>query len=279
MKLQRFENASEFYDRVKDYLLSQEAMHNLLLGIANTLIHHPERYKSQPYLAIVEIDRDIVAVAMRTPPYDLVLSQSKNLDAVKAIAQDLYLVSESISAVNGPTFESEAFAQAWCSLTGKSYQLKMAMRAFQLEQVHHISQAPGYLRLAIDSDQELLLRWFEAFCLEAVGKVESDPQAWINHHLQQQAVYLWQDEVTVSMVSRGQLTPHGVRINLVYTPPEYRGKGYASACLAGLSQKLLDQGHKYCFLFTDLANPTTNHIYQLIGYRPVGDWHNYCFIS
>ncbi|BCX09116.1 MAG: acetyltransferase [Fischerella sp.] len=279
MKLQRFENASEFYDRVKDYLLSQEAMHNLLLGIADTLIHHPERYKSQPYLAVVEIDRNIVAVAIRTPPYDLVLSQSKNLDAVKAIAQDLYLISASISAVNAPIIESEAFAQAWCSLTGQSYQLKMAMRAFQLEQVHHISQAPGYLRLATDSDQELLLRWFEAFCLEAVGKVESDPQAWINHHLQQQAVYLWQDEVTVSMASRGQLTPHGVRINLVYTPPEYRGKGYASACLAELSQKLLDQGHKYCFLFTDLANPTTNHIYQLIGYRPVADWHNYCFIS
>ncbi|KOP27982.1 GCN5 family acetyltransferase [Hapalosiphon sp. MRB220] len=279
MKLQRFEYARQFYDRVKYYLLSQEAMHNLLLGIADTLIHHPERYQSQPYLATVEIDRDIIAVAMRTPPYDLVLSQSKNVDAVKAIAKDLHSSSEQISAVNAPTIESETFAQAWCSLTNQSYQLNMAMRAFQLEQVQHISQATGYLRIATESDQEMLRSWFEAFCIEAIGKVESDPQAWINHHLQQQAIYLWQDKVTVSMASRGQFTPHGVRINLVYTPPEYRGKGYASACLAELSQNLLNQGHKYCFLFTDLANSTTNHIYQLIGYRPVGDWHNYRFIS
>lgn len=277
MKLQRFENASLFYNRVKDYLLSQEAMHNLLLGIADTLIHHPNRYKSQPYLATVEVDREIVAVAMRTPPYDLVLSQIKDLGAVEVIAKDLHFSLETISGVNAPTVEARAFVQAWRSLTNQSYQLKMAMRAFQLEQVQYISQASGYLRLATESDKELLVRWFEAFYLEAVGKVESDPEALINHHLQQHTAYVWHDQVSVSIACRGQLTPNGARIGLVYTPPEYRRKGYASACVAGLSQTLLNQGHKYCFLFTDLANPTTNHIYQAIGYQPVGDWHNYCF--
>jgi hypothetical protein len=88
---------------------------------------------------------------------------------------------------------------------------------------------------------------------------------------------LFYNRVSVSIACRGQPTPNGARIGLVYTPPEYRRKGYASACVAGLSQTLLNQGHKYCFLFTDLANPTTNHIYQAIGYQPVGDWHNYCF--
>ncbi|MCX7593696.1 MAG: GNAT family N-acetyltransferase [Fischerella sp.] len=277
MKLQRFDDASLFYNRVKDYLLSQEAMHNLLLGIADTLIHYPNRYKSQPYLATVEVDREIVAVAMRTPPYDLVLSQIKDLGAVEVIAKDLHLSLEVISGVNAPTVEAKAFAQAWRSLTNQSYQLKIAMRAFQLEQVQNISQASGYLRLATESDKELLVRWFEAFYLEAVGKVESDPEALINHHLQQHTACVWQDRVSVSTACRGQPTPNGARIGLVYTPPEYRGKGYASACVAGLSQTLLNQGHKYCFLFADLANSTANHIYQAIGYQPVGDWHNYCF--
>lgn len=74
-------------------------------------------------------------------------------------------------------------------------------------------------------------------------------------------------------------TPNGIRINLVYTPPKYRKKGYATSCIAALSQTLLDAGHKYCFLFTDLANPTSNHIYQTIGYQPVCKMNNYWFES
>lgn len=60
-------------------------------------------------------------------------------------------------------------------------------------------------------------------------------------------------------------------------PPEQRGLGYARACVAGLSQQLLDRGFKYCFLFTDLRNPTSNHIYQQIGYRQVSDVNTYYF--
>ena len=54
--------------------------------------------------------------------------------------------------------------------------------------------------------------------------------------------------------------------------PEFRGRGYASNCVAALTQKMLDQGRKFCFLYTDLSNPTSNKIYQQIGYRPVCDW-------
>jgi predicted GNAT family acetyltransferase len=62
-----------------------------------------------------------------------------------------------------------------------------------------------------------------------------------------------------------------VRIGPVYTPPEARNRGYASALVAAISQAQLDAGRRFCFLFTDLANPTANHIYQAIGYEPVRD--------
>ena len=68
-----------------------------------------------------------------------------------------------------------------------------------------------------------------------------------------------------------------MRVNAVYTPPGLRGRGYASACVAALSQKLLDEGRRYCFLFTDLANPTSNRIYQAVGYEAVVDVDEYKF--
>ena len=79
------------------------------------------------------------------------------------------------------------------------------------------------------------------------------------------------------MCGVGGPTPNGIRIGPVYTPPEFRGRGYASACVAAASQLQLDAGRRFCFLFADLSNPTSNHIYQEIGYEPVGDVDRYVF--
>ena len=88
----------------------------------------------------------------------------------------------------------------------------------------------------------------------------------------------WEDGgAAVSMAGFGGRTPNGVRIGPVYTPPELRGRGYASALTAALTQRLLDGGLRFCFLFTDLANPTSNSIYQRIGYEPVSDFDFWSF--
>jgi predicted GNAT family acetyltransferase len=81
----------------------------------------------------------------------------------------------------------------------------------------------------------------------------------------------------VSMAGYGGVTPNGIRIGPVYTPPEFRKRGYASALTAALSQEMLDQGRKFVTLYTDLSNPTSNHIYQTIGYKPVHDVDEYRF--
>ena len=91
-------------------------------------------------------------------------------------------------------------------------------------------------------------------------------------------VYLWEDQgAIVSVVGAGGETPNGIRIGPVYTPPEARGNGYASSLTAAASQDQLDRGRRFVFLFTDLANPTSNRIYQAIGYEPVIDVDMYRF--
>jgi uncharacterized protein len=168
--------------------------------------------------------------------------------------------------------------QTWQILTGQSYRRVMEMRIHQLTQVQPVATASGYLRLATESDRSLLLDWFTRFAVEVGEIVSQDAEQAINSGLKRQSIHLWSDNIPVSWASGSQSLPAAARIGPVYTPPEYRGKGYATACVAALSQKLLDQGCDRCFLFTDLANPTSNHIYQKIGYHPICDWHDYSFI-
>ncbi|MGB3756280.1 MAG: GNAT family N-acetyltransferase [Rivularia sp. (in: cyanobacteria)] len=277
MKLHRFEDASLFYKKVTDYLLNDEVLHNLQLGISNTLINHPERYKIKPYLAAVEQDGNIIAVAMMTLAHKLLLSKIKDLAAIDIIAEDLHRENEILTDTNAPIVEAQAFAEKWCLLTGKSYKLKIPLRIFKLEKVELFSRVKGNLRLATANDKEILKSWHDAFCLEALGEIESDSKSWAEKVLQKGTAYFWQDEIPVSIACSTRLTANGAGISMVYTPPEHRKQGYAGACVAALSQSLLDKGYKFCFLFTDLSNPTSNKIYQQIGYKSVGDWNNYSF--
>jgi predicted GNAT family acetyltransferase len=83
---------------------------------------------------------------------------------------------------------------------------------------------------------------------------------------------VWDDGGPVPVAARSRPTPTGASINLVYTPPKNRGRGYATACVAALSRRLLDFGKTFCTLFTNLANPTSNKIYRRVGYRLIADF-------
>lgn len=279
MQLHRFDNIKEFWRNTQDYLLQHQAEHNLLLGISHNLLHYPDRYPHPPYLAIVGTNDNVLAAAIQTPPNKLVLSKAVDLDALTLIAQDLQDYSEPLPGVRGLVAEIEAFLQAWQTFTRHSYRLVTEMCIQELTQVEPIATANGYLRSATEGDRSLLLKWFTAFASEIGEVVSADAERMVEGGLKRQSIYLWDDGTTVSLACGSQSLPAAARIGPVYTPPEYRRQGYATACVAALSQQLLDQGCHHCFLFTDLANPTSNHIYQMIGYRPICNWHDYSFVS
>ncbi|MEH2097307.1 GNAT family N-acetyltransferase [Nostoc sp. 'Peltigera membranacea cyanobiont' 213] len=277
MQLHRFDNIQEFWHCTQAYLLQHQVENNVLLSVSHTLLHNPERYLGKPYLAIVQTSGEILAVAIRTPPQKLILSKAQNMDALRLIAQDLH--QEQLPGSMGLAQEVEIFSQTWQTLTGQFYQQSVLMKIYQLTAVQRVSKARGYLRLATEGDRSLLIEWLSAFFSEIDEAVSQDVQHQVDNRLKQQNTYFWVDSTPVSVASCKQVLPTIGRINLAYTPPEYRRKGYATACVAALSQKLLDQGCRDCFLIADLANPTANHIYQAIGYRPICDWHEYSFTS
>ncbi len=284
MQLRRYDDGPAFYQRVAPFLLAREAEHCLILGLCGNISRHPEQF-DDPYLALIERDGAVVAVAVRTPPYGLALSYTDKPDALKLFAADLVGIAPALSGVIGTPRLSRAFVDEWQPLSGQTAQVSRHERIFQLERVQPIAGASGRLRRITEADLPLLTEWLAAFDVEALGGAGQHPYEierlranYLNSD--HRTMYFWENgNQVVSLAGCGNPTRSGIRIGPVYTPPHLRGKGYASACVAAVSQLQLDDGWRFCFLFTDLSNPTSNHIYQTIGYQPVADVDEYTFAN
>jgi uncharacterized protein len=130
------------------------------------------------------------------------------------------------------------------------------------------------LRIAVESDLPTVIPWAIAFHQEARTGNPIDPARTVREDVINQRLVVWDDGGAVSMATWAGRTDRSVRIGIAYTPPERRGRGYASACVAALTQRLLGDGVAFCCINTDLTNSTTNKIYPAIGYRPVCDISN-----
>lgn len=279
MQLRRFVNPTTFCDQAEPFLQQHEVAHNLLLRICQQLRGNNPRFRPA-YLATVEVGEQVVAVAIRTPPFPLVLSMVEDVTAIAMLAEDVLIADPQVPGVNASQAEADLFAERWDKLTGQSYRLYMALRVHQLTQVQALPPTRGTLRVAEKGDRELVATWFIAFQQEALEETRTDEEAldWADRQIETHTLYLWEDGNRPVSVACGFAASAQVGVvNFVYTPPAYRKQGYATACVATVSQALLDQGYSYCALFTDLANPTSNKIYQAIGYYPVCDWHHYKF--
>ena len=243
------------------------------LGIAHQLRLYPGREASAPYLATAEHDGQVLAAAVMTPPNRLLLACGGSRPALNALADDVAGFDVAVPAVSGSVPCTQWFTEQWQTLTGLTFPHVMPERLYQLTQVQHPAGVPGMARRASASDRQLLIEWLTAFDLEAFGTIGPDVGERVDAYFEMstRGIFLWEDGAPVSLAAFGGFTPHGARIGPVYTPPERRGHGYASAMTAWLSQFLLDSGRQFCCLFTDLANLTSNHIYQTIGYVPVVD--------
>jgi hypothetical protein len=265
------------------YLAAREAEQNLIFGICSNLDADPTQYATAPYLAAVVHGDRVVGTAIRTPPWRLVLGVMEHPGAVHQLVQDLVAdpAGADLPGVIGPSEAAHHFAEAWAASTGVSARLTRHERSFRLRKVIRPPTAPGAMRPAQPTDRMLLTSWAQAFHEEALsGGPDQDYAAMADRWIRGlgRTAFLWEDAGrAVSLTGVGGLTPNGIRVGPVYTPPELRGRGYASNLVAKASQLQLDGGRTFVFLFTDLANPTANRIYQAIGYEPVNDVDEYDF--
>ena len=273
MEVIRFNDAREFLRDALPLLMAREAENNLILGRASIFAE-----KSMPEDALLVLARDsgrTVAAAMMTPPHRLVLTDGPD-EAIAALARWAHDNRINLPGVCGPIVPVKTFLDQSHRQIAARGRLLRSLRIYQLENVTASQAGEGHFTRASEADTDLLVRWCGEFARE-IGEscTSTGTRESVVNRLAERQIFLWRLEQTVSMAAWAGPTANGVRINLVYTPPEHRSRGYASACVAALSQQLLDSGKKFCFLYTDLANPTSKSIYQKMGYCPVCDWADY----
>jgi predicted GNAT family acetyltransferase len=280
MEVIQYDNAAAFQRRTQAYLERNEAANNLILGITQRLVNQPARQETIPFAATVEEGDRVLLVVLQTPPKRLILYGDGEVSnsVLKELVAYLVQKKKRVPGVVGPEQIATAFSEAWVRETHSSSVIFMKQRVYVLYRVIFKSEVQGRFRQATTNDINIIKKWFMKFS-EAVGEKIGLAEA-INRALEKTKageVYLWDTGLPVSMSSKNRPSRHGIVISGVYTPPRQRGRGYATACVASLSQLMLDSGYKFCSLFADLANPTSNNIYQRIGYRPVADYTVYDF--
>lgn len=269
MEVVRFDDALEFREQADPLLLADEPANNLILGVTGDVIERPDSYESFLGWVVLE-DGQPTAASAQTVPHNLVLGIPRSEQALELLANEI----GDIPGVVGCQPGVDAFVAA----RPETYRLEMSQGVYRLDSVTFPPRVDGVSRPArIDDADELANMWI-AFEEETIGQVEDAKATQENVRLrietQSPRYGAWVHEVggqIVSLSGHKGPTPNGIRIGPVYTPPEQRGRGYASQLVASQSQLLLDNGHRYCFLYTDLANPTSNSIYRRVGYRQVAE--------
>lgn len=264
-------DADAFLARARPWLMEREDEHNLVLGLASALSGTEPAPGSGGYLFLtVERTGSVVGAVFRTPPYKAGLTRMP-LEAAPLVAGALGARYPRLPAVFGHSDVAEAVGAAWARLKGVTARTGLPQRIYRLDRVAFPEGVPGAMRVATEADLPTVHRWADGFAEDAGPGFATPPETrarWVRAG----GLFLWEvGGEPVSMALATGHTENGVRIGYVYTPPERRRQGYASMITAALSQRELERGARFCVLYTDLTNPTSNAIYQRLGYRPLHD--------
>jgi predicted GNAT family acetyltransferase len=248
--------------------------HGLHLGVLGQLeagIH--EEYRTWT----VREGPDVVGIVLDTPPHPYAVALRPDRSAT-ALAHAVVGAHVEVGDLTGPSTVVEPLATAWAGLVGGRATVLMAMHLLHcVEVVAPRDRPPGRRRKATIEDLPVVLAFTDAFRREALPnsrrEVDDDQRsARLARRLSgEHGLHLWETDEVVSIAAIGMPAEGGERVASVYTPPRLRGRGYASALVAAVTQDAFDRGCSFVHLHTDVDNPLSNAIYERLGYERVGE--------
>ncbi|HEY8114963.1 MAG TPA: GNAT family N-acetyltransferase [Actinomycetota bacterium] len=282
MEVLRPGDAVEFLRLAGALLERDEARNQLPLGIAGNLLARPDAFDVVRFW-VVRDGEESVAAAVRTEPFNLVLGDPSAEAALGPLLEAVVVDDPEVPGIVGNVPFVEPAAERLAGASGRSAECILFQGVYGLTVVRDVARAPGEPRPAGPTDRGLLLDWLRAFVTESVPDPDEafrrlERTLESRFGIASAGFWLWEDDrEPVSLSGFSGPTPTGIRIGPVYTPPEHRRRGYATTLVADQSAWLLEHGHRACFLYTDLANPTSNRIYVDIGYERVCDAMEFVF--
>lgn len=270
-----------FVERAGGFLAGYPVEHSVLLTRSAQAVTGalPAADEGDLWLWVEQPDGAVLCAAMQTPPHGLYLSLGPPV-AVRALAGALWQVRPHLPGVGGMLPGPETFASRWLALGGPAAETGMRQGVYAAHGVRHPIGVPGRHRLASGDDAPLLRSWAQAFTDETGTGIGSAVDH-VGPRLAAGLLHVWEDDAgqPVSMAAVTGAFAGVSRVQLVYTPPDERGRGYASACVAAVTGRELEHTGRSCMLFTDLADPTSNAIYQQVGYEWVGEARTLVFAA
>lgn len=274
-------SVSAFLQAAESKLMEREAEYSLLIGVCELIKAANKNSDEHSYITVYK-DNQLIG-GLCVSERNVIISAFEE-PVIKNITDFLKEKKLSFPGVFGPALTSEAFARIWSQSTNQSYKLAMGQKIYKLDTVTIPNNIPGKFSLASEEQTALVGKWIFEFSAESLPHEPTTIEKTTKYavtKIKNQEIYLWLDEKNepVSMNLVGRPTRNGISVSGVYTPKHLRKKGYATAVVAYTSQKMLDLGKNFCVLYTDVANPTSNKIYQKIGYREIATSKHFIFVK
>lgn len=265
------DDVEQILDEAGDFLAGDPVLHNVILTLLHSRVVRPEpgRYW------VVESDGAISGVVFRSPLHFIATLTPMPTPAVAAAVERIADEGVRLPGVSGEAATAARFAGHWTERTRCGAVPTQGQRIYEIGAVVTARPTPGRVRVATPDDRNLLVPWVHAF-QDEIGEPPSDATEVVAARLAAGHLWIWEDDVPVAMAGVFDAVARVARVGPVYTPPDQRGRGYASALVADVSGTVLARGHR-CILYTDLENPTSNSIYRALGYRAVAEALKYRF--
>ena len=265
------DDAAWVLNKAKEFLSSKPVHHNVIL----TLLHaRVAEYKPGRYWVATD-GNTVVGVVFQSPLRFQAIVTLMKPDVVPPLVDAISDAKVRLPGVTGDVTTAAHFAGQWTERQKSAVVPFMGQRIYEVDEVEEPTAVKGHFRKAIIEDRERLIDWVCRFYADT-GVQDSSSESIVDKRLHTGQLYLWDNAGVVSIASRTVPVEGVVRVQLVYTPPENRSQGYASACVASLSKQIRDEGYR-CILYTDLGNPISNSVYRRIGYRAVVEGIQYRF--
>lgn len=279
MYIRRYSNAKAYLKENESLLIREEAMNSLLLGLC---LSNQKLESDNTFYFDIKDEVGIQLTGIKTEDRNLIIygSQAKLFNTIPKLVDFLKTENITIPGVVGPKDLVTETAEILESHYNWKSKVNFKHLVYTLETVKHTPQIDGHMHRARIEELEKYTNWINLFSQEALNENNLDQaRALTKSKINNGDLYVWKTDQAVSMSCSARPTHNGITINYVFTPEDQRRKGYGTKLVAEQSQRMLEQGYKFCTLFADIENPTSNNIYIKIGYEPIGEFRSIVFIN